>query len=170
MKIFGDTEVTPFQVGAWASSKGAAGVFINEMLPALWEVALETGINPLVMVAQSAHETAYGHFGRAVTRLHFNTCGLKVRNPIGPDFRPDDHARFANWEVGALAHSQHLRGYAEGRHSVKDHLIVDPRLHLLPVVGVWSVEELGGKWAPDPDYGKNIVRKVEAIQGFAGRE
>lgn len=128
------------------------------MIPALYRVAEDYGIDPTVMVAQSYHETGGGRFGRAVTPEHRNTCGLQIRDPGGlPDDHPDAHARFPSWQVGATAHAQHLYAYA-GHALPPGEENVDPRWDW--VYGrhsVTTMTELGGKWAPSPTYG-NLVR------------
>lgn len=139
-----------------AAEMGANDLFVEEMTPALYRVAVRYGIDPTVMVAQSFHETGGGHFGRAVTPAHHNTCGLKVRNPVGPDHNPDDHATFASWEHGATAHAQHLYAYA-GLALPPGERNIDPRWDW--VYGkhrVTTMTELGGRWAPSPTYGQRV--------------
>ena len=140
--------------------------FIDEMMPALYEVAVRYDIDPTVMIAQSHHETGGGHFTRAVTPAHHNTCGLKVRDPGGlPDDHPDAHAEFSSWEEGATAHAQHLYAYA-GRELPPGEVNVDPRWdwvygrhHITVMTG------LGTWWAPSPTYG-DLVRN-RALQFLA---
>lgn len=138
-------------------------------LLALWRAGVSTGVDPVVLAAQCAHETGWGRFGGAVTEANANTCGLKVRDATGD--RPEDHARFAAdvtlvpW-VGALAHAHHLMLYA-GQPVPYD--TPDPR-----AVWVWPgrpnygaapyVEDLGGKWAPAPDYGARVAAIVERLR------
>lgn len=139
-----------------ARDMGGNDLFVDEMTPALYRAAVRYGIDPTVMVAQSFHETAGGVFGRAVTPEHHNTCGLKVRNPVGPDTNPDDHATFASWDIGATAHAQHLLAYT-GTPLPRGDTNVDPRWDW--VFGKHAVEtltDLGGKWAPSPMYGDRL--------------
>lgn len=135
--------------------------FYLEMLPALWTAATEYAIDGVGMVAQAGKETAWGNFGGAVTPQFYNTAGIKIRHlgfmPGVNDLdRPLAHAQFANWEVGAAAHAQHLRAYC-GAPVVG--LIVDPRyIYALrtPATAAETWISLGGKWAPSPTYGAEI--------------
>lgn len=137
---------------------------------ALWDTGLHTGIDPVVLAAQCGHETGYGRFGGAVTPEHGNTCGLKIRNPLGDT--PEDHARFAvdphgYPRVGALAHAHHLRLYA-GLPVPDD--TPDPRaVWIKPGSAAYgsadTVEQLGTRWAPSPGYGLRIADIVRKIQG-----
>lgn len=143
--------------------------WFRRALVALADAARETGVDPLVLIAQCGHETGWGRFGGAVTPEMGNTCGLKVRNPQGD--RREDHAtfpmRYGYPFLGALAHAHHLRLYA-GFPVPED--TPDPRaVWLAPgSAGFGSatfVEELGGKWAPSPDYGYAVADKVRILRG-----
>lgn len=140
---------------------GAADWWLHAVV-ALWDAGLATGVDPVVMAAQCAHETGWGAFGGAVTPDHGNTAGLKIRNPAGDS--PDDHARFAISpdglpRVGALAHAYHLRLYC-GMPVPPD--TPDPRaVWIGPGTKAYGtvrhVEDLGGKWAPAADYGTKVA-------------
>jgi N-acetylmuramoyl-L-alanine amidase len=129
------------------------------MFPALWTAAVAYNVDPVGVVAQSAKETSFGHYGGAVLPEQHNTCGLKVRAPGYAGLLTDGdntlaHQTFWSWEVGALAHVQHLRAYAGWP---VDGMVVDPRYQW--VVGRYRCEqwaELGGRWAPSPTYGLEI--------------
>jgi hypothetical protein len=157
--ILGPASVTLEAAQAWARSRGATPEFVDEVVPALWAAGLKTRVRPEVLVAQSAKETGFAHWGRAVTSEHRNTAGIKVPRPVGPDDNPDDHERFESWQHGAEAHANHLRWPYCG---------LDPIGHVAPRTSstakaswagtVQTVEGLSGKWAPSPDYGESIVR------------
>lgn len=133
-------------------------------LPHLIGAAVMAGVDPWVMAAQCAWETGWGHFGGAIDGSWNNTCGLKVRNSTGD--RPQDHARFPSLAVGALAHAHHLSLYA-GKDVPAS--TPDPR-------AVWlrpgserfgtarTVQDLGGKWAPDSQYGHKVAEIVRQLQ------
>jgi len=168
--VLGTPRTTLPEVKAWARSRIISGnrtvpSYLDEVLDALWSAALSHGIVPEVMIAQGCKETAFFTFLRpdgtpspALRPGYRNTCGLKPRDGAGPD---DPHAQFATWHMGANAHAQHLCGYLGI--VIPDTEIVDPRY-------VWvgpgtrnfgtvsTVEDLGGRWAPAPDYGTSIVR------------
>jgi hypothetical protein len=154
--ILGPPQVTVDQAQAWARSRGATEQFVG-LASLYWRHGLEYGIRPEVAYAQAAKETAFGRFGGTVTAHMHNFCGLKVAAPKA-DAR-EDHAAFPDDDTGVRAHYQHLAAYV-GLAPIGD--VVDPRYGLvksLPWAGtVRAVEDLGGKWAPNPDYGASIVR------------
>lgn len=136
---------------------------------ALWDVGIMTGVDPVVLIAQCGHETGWGNFGGAVTPDMGNTCGLKVRNATGD--RREDHASFPIDEggypyVGALAHAHHLRLYAGFPIDLEG--TPDPRAVWIregtPAFGsARTVEALGGKWAPSPNYGNAVAGQVARL-------
>lgn len=140
----------------------------QKAVTALWDAGLATGVDPLVLAAQCALETNWGRFGGAVTEQFGNTCGLKNRSAAGD--LPDDHARFATDvygypRLGALAHAHHLRLYCG--FPVPDDS-PDPRaVWIRPGSATYGsvdyVEDLGGRWAPAPDYGVRVVKVIERI-------
>ena len=157
MRIIGPPSATLDTVRARLST--ASALFRDTMLPALWQAGLDYLVDPVGVVAQSYKETAGGNFTGKVKAGFFNTCGLKVRDQaLAPELAGDlplAHAMFPSWQVGAVAQVQHLRAYAGWP---VDGLIVDPRY--VWVIGkrrCESFEELGGKWAPSPSYGIELV-------------
>jgi hypothetical protein len=153
--------VTLDSIQARLPAVGANTLFVTSIAPALWAAAVKYAVDPVGMIAQSLKETAGGAFTGKVRPEFYNTAGIKVRHPdVVPGVTDGDnplaHAMFANWAVGAEAHAQHLRAYTGAL--VDGHLVVDPRLVF--VVGRYRVEdfeELGGKWAPSPSYGQEVV-------------
>lgn len=152
-----------------ARAQGATDWY-QKALVALWRAGLATGVDPVVLAGQCAHETGWGRFGGAVGVEHGNTAGIKTRGATGD--KPDDHARFAidplgyPW-LGALAHAHHLCLYA-GVPVPAD--TPDPRAVWLwpgtPKFGTARfVENLGGKWAPSPDYGTRVAAVVARLRG-----
>jgi hypothetical protein len=70
---------------------------------------------------------------------------------------PLAHAQFASWRVGATAHVQHLIAYTQTPIDFCV-LIVDPRYTLLAgAPPITDFEQLGGRWAPSPTYGAEVV-------------
>lgn len=161
-------------VPALAAQADVHPEFAGVMFGALWRAATRYGLDPVGVVAQSAKETAFGRFGGAVRREMFNPCGLKIRKPgfvAGTDGdKTLAHAQFASWEVGALAHCQHLRAYA-GMPVPHIDLVVDPRYEAALEVGlstpVVDFEGLGGKWAPSATYGAEVVAIAVRLGGRA---
>ena len=140
--------------------------FINEMFPALWAAATKYGIDGVGMVAQSAKETAWGHFGGKVPWQFYNTAGNKINPAVQnlPQFRgicdgdnPLAHAQFASWAVGAEVHAQHLRRYC-GVPIQPETLLIAPRYWAVASFNTSTYEwsGLGGKWAPALDYGTTL--------------
>ena len=86
-----------------------------------------------------------------------NWAGIKTADATGD--RPEDHQRFDTPGEGVRAHYNHLAAYAGVEPLGEPH----PRYHLvmsLPWAGtIGHVEEMGGRWAPDPDYCRDIVRR-----------
>lgn len=132
------------------------------MIPALWAAAMKHGINPVVLIAQSAHETGWGNYRGVVDASFHNTCGLK-KSEGGGDSDPDAHARFPDWATGARAHAQHLYRYTGGVVAPED--IVDPRYGKIGPPFITRVTELGGRWAPASDYGAKVEDVARRLIG-----
>ncbi len=168
MRLIGPPSAEHLDVRVRCAELGAHSRFGTEMFWPLWNTAVQLTIDPVGVIAQAYKETAGGRFGGRVTPQHYNTAGIKVRHPGygGPATEGDEqlaHAAFASWDVGALAHVQHLRAYAGWP---VDGLVVDPRYWL--VIGKHQCEnwfELGGKWAPSLTYGVEIEAIMRRLQG-----
>jgi N-acetylmuramoyl-L-alanine amidase len=141
--------------------------FTQEMFPALWDAALHYGIDPVGLVAQSYKETGKGHFGGQVKPEFYNTAGIKIRHlglfpSITDNDRPLAHQMFPNWEVGAVAHAQHICAYASK--PITGELIVDPRYTLVTKnLNLRHWTELSGRWAPSPTYGAEIESIITTL-------
>lgn len=166
MRIIGPPSATLAIVTAAIQGRaGVAPLFIEDMLPVLWAAGLKYGIDPVGMVAQSAKETNWGNFTGKVQPEFYNTSGIKIRHQalfpgITDGNSPLAHTMFPNWETGAEAHAQHLRAYAGWP---VDDLIVDPR-YVYVRASLENFEELGGKWAPSPSYGTELVSIARTLQ------
>lgn len=154
----------------WANARAVpCADWYLKALVALWDAGLATGVDPVVLAAQCAHETGWGRFGGAVTAAHGNTAGMKTRTAAGD--LGVDHASFAvdphgYPRVGALAHAHHLRLYA-GLPVPAD--TPDERaIYVAPGTAMFGsapyVEQLGGKWAPAADYGTRVARVVDRLR------
>ena len=160
MEILGPSTVSMARAKRWATAKGAAPFF-----PALaahyWRFAPERGVRPEVAFAQFAKETGFGRFGGVLDASFRNPCGLK-RPKGGDDLAPAAHQRFPTWEQGIVAHLDHLALYA-GALGYPREDTPDPR-HFPALHGdARTVEALGGKWAPAPDYGRSLAALVKAM-------
>jgi len=141
--------------------------FVAEMVNPLWNAATRYGIDAVGMIAQSAKETGFGNFGGNVRPEFFNTAGIKIRYQnlfpgITDGDKPLAHSMFANWDVGAEAHAQHLRAYTgwpvQG-------LVVDPRyVYVKTELKLENFEDLGGRWAPSLSYGIELAALARALQ------
>jgi len=153
--ILGTPQATVAQAQEWARNRGAHQRFIN-IAPVYWEYGEKTGIRPEVLYAQSAKETAFGRYGGAVKPEQNNWAGIKTATAAGD--RPEDHETFPTPEDGVRAHFNHLAAYVGVPPLGEPH----GRYHIVKGLN-WAgsvryVEELGGKWAPSPDYGRSIVQ------------
>nr|WP_264291945.1 S-layer homology domain-containing protein [Anaerosalibacter bizertensis] len=153
--IISKTRTTVGQAQAWARNNGAHERFIN-VAPIYWEYGELTGINPEVLYCQAAKETGFGKYGGAVKPEMNNWAGIKVAYPSGD--RTEDHETFATPDDGVRAHFNHMGIYCGVDPVGEPH----PRWYITSTVGwkgqVQFVEDLGGKWAPNPDYGASIMR------------
>jgi N-acetylmuramoyl-L-alanine amidase len=154
VNLIGAPQCTAEQAARWARSRGATEQFVN-LAGVYWKEGASHGVRADVAYAQSAKETAFGRFGGVIDPTFHNWCGLKTRDGGGND-DPNAHAKFPSDEVGVLAHVQHLCKYA-GQPLLQGEEVVDPRYSLVSAK-VTCVEELGGRWAPSPNYGVSIVR------------
>jgi N-acetylmuramoyl-L-alanine amidase len=161
MRIIGPESANHATVVTNIRKTPATPVFLDEMLPALWQAGLRYYVDPVGVVAQSYKETGGGSFRGQINARFYNPCGLKVRHTdmvpgVTTGDEPLAHQMFPNWTVGTDAHVQHLRAYT-GWPIEPGVFINDPRYYL--VVGKHCIEnwsQLGGKWAPSPTYGQEI--------------
>lgn len=134
-----------------------ASAYIDEV----YRLYNETGYSPEVLVAQWDLETGSGTSTHWVNRN--NPGGIGVTD--GKDFQ-------YSWktpEAAAQAQSVHLSAYVDGyNRNLRRYLDLDPR-YLLVLKTDWAesvkvVDDLTGKWATDPLYGKKIADRLERIR------
>jgi hypothetical protein len=153
---------TESQAAVWASSKGAPSYWLT-LIPTFWRVAQSVGVDPAVAFAQSCKETAFGLFGGVIDATYHNPAGIK-RAVGGGNYDPNAHMRFASWAEGIAAFVHHLALYA-GASGFPLAVTPDPR-HFASLLGTApSVEDLGGKWAPNSAYGHEVVAMVREMSG-----
>lgn len=153
--ITGKAQITEKAAKKWAKSHNAADEFIDAA-KYYWKCGEEYGIRPEVLYAQAAKETDYGHFGNRVTADMNNFAGIKKADAVGDE--KDDHESFPSPADGVRAHFNHICAYI-GINPIGE---VHPRYSVV-MRSQWAgtiknVEDLGGKWCPDPDYGNSIKR------------
>ena len=154
--ILGPGRVRAEAVRAVAQRRGAHPRYLA-VIPLYYAIAPRYRVRPEVALAQAAHETGWGQFRGVVPPEFHNWCGLKTRQG-GANNDPNAHQRFADDAQGILAHVQHLAAYAGGPHpSQVGDPVVDPRLDYVRWGSAPTVEDLGGKWAPSPDYGRRVA-------------
>ncbi len=152
--IGNNTNVSIEQMKEWARLRAADPLFID-LAPVFYEIAVNTGIDPAVIYAQSAKETDFMRFTGVLDASFKNPCGMKV-TAGGGDYDRDAHMRFASWEEGIQAQADHLALYA-GLAGYPKAGSPDPR-HFPFLFGTApTLEDLNGKWAPSKIYGKTIV-------------
>lgn len=137
-----------------------------EIVSALYAAGVETGVDPVGLIAQSGHETGWWNYPGLVRPEFYNTAGIKVRWPNvvreilgvepGASDHPLEHQQFQNLRMGVLAHAWHVRRYAgESRPPSPN---PDPRWDLVAVsTPAVAWRDLSGRWAvPGVGYGERI--------------
>ncbi len=163
VSITGEAQVSLEQATAWAKSKGAADRFIDAA-PLYWQYGELFGIRPEVMFAQAGKETAYGNYGGAVLPEMNNWAGIKIKNPEGD--RTEDHETFTTPEDGVRAHFNHMSAYVGIAPVGEPH----ERYYVVKTIA-WAgtvkfVEQLGGRWCPDINYGYEILEMIENMKMY----
>ena len=132
---------------------------IEEFCGILYEEAIDEGIRPEVVFAQSMNETGWLQFGGDVKIEQFNFAGL------GATGGGVEGARFDSVRQGLRAQVQHLKAYATDEKPKKE--IVDPRYGYVVKGSAPYVEWLGINenpqnkgWAGALRYGMNLVTSV----------
>jgi N-acetylmuramoyl-L-alanine amidase len=131
---------------------------LRTYLMEVYRLAPLVGIDPAIVVAQSAHET--GWWQSPAWTDHLNPAGIGI---TGSDVASP------SWESGeaaARAHLVHFFLYAAGSippgHPLEPYIPLDPRYDAALVAGraksVVSLADLTGLWATDPDYGGRVAR------------
>lgn len=161
--ITGDAQVSAEQAQKWAIACGADERFINAA-PIYWQYGEIFGIRPEVMYAQAGKETAYGKYGGAVLPEMNNWAGIKIKSPEGD--RTEDHETFATPDDGIRAHFNHMSAYV-GLAPVGE---VHDRYYVVKTIAwagtVQFVEQLGGRWCPNINYGYEILDMIEVMKRY----
>lgn len=147
------------QCKKWAGDKKASDLFM-EILPILYNTAVENGVDPTLVVVQCAKETGYCRFGGVLDASFKNTCGLKTPSG-GGDKDKNAHTKFDSWEDGVLAQVQHLALYA-GKDGYPVSNPKDPR-HFADLFGKCkTVKSLSNNWAGS-GYGEDLEKMMNEI-------
>ena len=153
IRIRGVALATVDDARAWARANDARPGF-RIRADRYWAIAAEREIRADVLYALSAKETAFGRHPGVVPVTHFNPCGLKV-SAGGADDDPDAHQRFDTWDEGIAACADHLALYA-GAPGYPRAGSPDPRHFAFLFETAVTVEDLGGRWSPQDDYGTSV--------------
>lgn len=157
-----------------------------DLIPIIYNESIKRNINPAIALAQAYKETGYFNFKGVLDASFHNVCGLK--NPAGGgDKDKNAHKKFPNWETGIVAYLDHLALYAGANsypkysHELDNYYksrglnydavnlkkngeTEDPR-HFIYLHGKCkTVESLSGNWAPDKNYGNDIINIVRSIE------
>ena len=150
-------EHSPIQYSEYyAKSKDKEATTLEEFCRIYIEEAAMENINVEVAFCQAMKETGWLQFGGAVKPSQFNFAGIGA-----VDSAPQNAARFENARQGIRAQIQHLKAYANTENLVNT--CVDPRFNYVTRGSAPYVEDLGGKWATDKNYGFSIVEMMQDI-------
>lgn len=145
---------------AWLDIKAGAE---TEYATELWRLCALVGIDPALLFAQAAHETA-----------DFSSVWwLNRRNPAGLGITgdPEQNADSQIWKNGtdaARGHVVHMAVYVgQGTRNLWDYWELDQRRDDALDAGYFAIArtlaDLTGKWATDPRYAEKIAAKANAI-------
>ncbi len=152
--LVGESVATLEQAKQWAKNRGAAQIYID-IADLYWKYGELTGLRADVLYAQAAKETNFGKYTGQVKPEQNNWAGIKKYGATGDE--PEDHEDFATPEDGVRGHFNHMCAYVGLDPIGTPHGRYNSVKTLAWAGTVKTVEELGGKWAPNPDYGKSIV-------------
>ena len=130
------------------NNEGLDSMYVSRLVKSyIVECRLE-GVNHDVAFCQMCLETGFLKFSGSVGRYQNNFCGMGAVDA----FSAGDW--FGSLEEGVRAHIQHLKAYASIGPLVTP--MVDPRFSRVRRGTVFTVYDLSGTWAADPDYGFKI--------------
>ena len=131
---------------------------VRRYITEVYRLAPIVGLDPAIVVAQSAHQT--GFWRSAAWVDHLNPAGIGITG---------EHVASPDWSNGAdAARAQivHLYLYAAGQippdHPLAPYVALDPRYQAAVAAGrpgtAATVADLSGQWAADPAYAQGIAR------------
>lgn len=139
-------------------------------LDEIYRLAPLVGLDPAILVGQSALETGYWRGKFWVSDL--NPAGIRITN--------DDQPTSFHWATGADAargHIYHLYVYAAGvppaGHLLDQYRALDPRVQNAVDAGYagtkTTIQSLEGSWATMSLYAQGLCNKANEILGYAER-
>ncbi|HEU5430957.1 MAG TPA: N-acetylmuramoyl-L-alanine amidase [Thermomicrobiales bacterium] len=138
---------------------------VRAYIDEVYRLAPAVGLDPALVVAQSALET--GWWRSAAWTAHLNPAGIGITGPNAPS--PD----WASGEDAARAQIVHLYLYAVGAIPADGPLAgfvkLDPRYDAALAAGragsAPTVAALAGRWAVDPVYADSVARVARELFG-----
>ena len=152
--LVGEPEVTLEQAKAWAKKRGAAQIYIDAA-ELYWKYGEITGLRADILYAQAAKETNYGKYTGKVKPEQNNWAGIKKYGVNGDE--PEDHEDFETPDDGVRGHFNHMCAYVGIEPVGVPHARYKSVKSLSWAGTVKTVQELGGKWCPDKNYGNSII-------------
>jgi len=165
--IIGKPTGTLAEALAWLDIKAGAE---TEYATELWRLCTLVGIDPALLFAQAAHETA--DFSSAWWQYRRNPAGIGITGDA------EQNAASHIWKNGieaARAQVVHMFAYAEvtpehvasAKSIIEPIVNIDPRWDAVFDAGyageVSTLADLTGKWATDPRYAEKIAAKANSI-------
>jgi hypothetical protein len=117
------------------------------------------GVNYDIAFSQMCVETNFLRFGGDISANQNNFAGLADSTGAGS-------ASFTSARLGVRAHIQHLKAYASLEPLKQQQ--VDPRFRFVTRGIAPLVEQLGGRWSADADYGNKILTVLKQLYKSAG--
>lgn len=152
--IFGESEKTLEEALKWAKKNNAAQCFID-VAPLYWHYAEIFGIRADVMYAQAAKETGFGKYTGKVKPEMNNWAGIKKYGAVGDE--TEDHETFETPDDGVRGHFNHMSAYVGVDPVGETHGRYKSVKSLTWAGTIEYIEQLGGKWCPDVNYGYSIL-------------
>jgi hypothetical protein len=134
---------------------------VEVILGYYWSFAPKVGLDPFIMACQMIFET---------DSLNSQWAGRPRRNPAGLGVRQGAGLSFATWELSVQAHLGHLLALALTDNAANAEQLAmmqkNPRHANIEAAhrgAAKTVAALGGVWSPNPEYGKNLITRVNQV-------
>jgi len=142
----------------WNHNKGIHRNYAFQIADLYVKEAMAEGVNHDIAFCQMCLETGFLKYGGVVRPEQFNYCGLGAVSNF------EEGLYFASPAEGIRAHIQHLKAYAS-EDSLRRTLI-DRRFNYVKRGSAFVIDQLTGKWATDPKYGKKIRYLLRRLHLF----
>lgn len=137
--------------------------FPYEVAEAFYEVGCLYGVRGDIALCQAILETGWFRFdnGTAVTPEDHNYCGMGVHST------GDKGCEFSTVREGVTAMIQHLYAYASLEQLPDGEVLIDPRFRYVTRGSAQTWEDLSGRWAMNPVYGKKILDLYQRMENYS---